>query len=149
MTEISYHLPDDLVARARADGRPAVALWGPGWGYLKTADFHDWRILAERAEVYVHNLTDGPLDAYLVLDVKVTGGRKRIQVDGKAVVVPKTDGKQRLRIRQVFAPGARAVVLVDDLYDFGRVLLRVASIGVQVAEEGEAGAAGTVVPSPP
>lgn len=58
VTEIFYNLPEDLVAQARREGRPTLVLYGEGWGFDKSQDFHDWRVLKKAAGLTVYNLAD-------------------------------------------------------------------------------------------
>ncbi|MEM9596167.1 MAG: hypothetical protein AAGD06_17990 [Acidobacteriota bacterium] len=134
VTEISYNLPEDLIARAEEQGRPAVALWGPGWRYEKTADFRDWRVLTDRAEIHLHNLTDSLLDATVLMDIWVPAGRKRVRVGDQSLHVDRSEDIQLLRVRQRLAPGENVLVLEDVLYPWGRVSMRVAAIRLETED---------------
>lgn len=136
VTEISYNTSEDLIARAQADGKAGIVLWGEGWGYTKTPNFKDWRLLTDRAEAVVHNLTSEPLDTRILLDVRTLGGKKKIHINGSAVLtVPPppedTEDTRLLRIRQVFPPGRSVIVLEDPLWTWGQVPLLIASMELE------------------
>lgn len=75
---------DDVLAKARDQGRTALALFGPGWGYTKLwqqvrGDFRDWRVLTDQAELHLYNLTDRPLSAQVLLRGSAVNGAKGIR----------------------------------------------------------------------
>ncbi|MEM6796374.1 MAG: hypothetical protein AAF725_20550, partial [Acidobacteriota bacterium] len=121
VTEISYNLPEDLIAAARREGRESIALWGEGWGYQKTADLEDWRVLGRRAVLEVHHLAAQPRSAVIELTVGASSARKRLSINGVRLEVPPAEESQRLRLRQELEPGRQEIVLEDDLFEYGGV----------------------------
>lgn len=130
-TEISYNRPEDLVVRAKAAGEPTVALWGGGWGYLKTTELDDWRLLRERADIVVHNLTDAAVEMELVLDIDLPLGLKSVRLHDDRRLVESANKLTELRFQRTLPPGEQTLTLVDDHYGFGRVPLRVGSIRLE------------------
>jgi len=87
VVEIFYNTEEDVIAKARADGRSVLALYGPGWQYTKTGDYRDWRTIPEKAEMRLWNLTDGPLTASPVLRAAAMGGPVRLRAKAPALQV--------------------------------------------------------------
>ena len=133
VTEISYNRPEDLLERAREEGRPFLGLWGDGWGYEKGPDLRDWRTLRAEAEVRVFNFTPDPQPAVLVLEVWAPA-RKRLMINGTLLEVPPSEGDQRLRLRQTLTPGESRILFEDHLYALGRAALYVTSMDVEQDE---------------
>jgi hypothetical protein len=80
--DIFYNTRDDIITRARNEGRKYLMFYGPGWSYTKlwqqTGDFRDWRIMAETAAVDVYNLAGNPVRIDLILRGVAANGSKRV-----------------------------------------------------------------------
>jgi hypothetical protein len=81
-----WNEPEDLVARAKRDGKAVVVTRLPGWGYAKPGwqqgDFRDWRIIQAQAAVEVYNLKDVPLSCVLTIRGAAPGGSKMLAANG-------------------------------------------------------------------
>ncbi|HMP74871.1 MAG TPA: hypothetical protein PKE12_01120 [Kiritimatiellia bacterium] len=88
LVNIYWNTADDLLARARAEGRDSLLLFGPDWGYAKpwqqTRSFTDYRVLQERATLRVFWLGDQPAQATLRLRAAAIGGNKIVNFAGIA-----------------------------------------------------------------
>ncbi|MEM8997326.1 MAG: hypothetical protein AAGF23_21260, partial [Acidobacteriota bacterium] len=131
VTEISYNRPGDLVARARSEGARALALFGDGWGYFKTTELEDWRLLRDRADVAVHNLTDEPLELDLVLEIDLPTGLKRVRLGRQIELVESANQSTEIRFRLALPPGEHVIPIVDDHFDLGRAALPVGRLRVE------------------
>ncbi|MCH9651293.1 MAG: hypothetical protein K0U98_23915 [Deltaproteobacteria bacterium] len=137
VTQVSYNREEDLVSRAQEAGKDFLLLWGEGWGYLKTADLRDWRVLEDRADFLVDNFTSQDRSALLVLEVVASGGRKGITVGGDKILIPATSKIQLLRVRLEFPPGRSVISFEDDLWPWGKIPLWVYSARLEAeATEG-------------
>jgi len=58
IVELFYNAREDLLAREKAAQHSHAAFFGGEWGYLKTDDHRDWRLLSEASQVDLYNLTD-------------------------------------------------------------------------------------------
>lgn len=133
VTTISYNLPEDLLARARAEGRPALALFGDGWGYFKTEDLSDWRVLEDRASIVLHNLRSEPTPLQVAVHALTATGAKEVRVSdsagdrvGEPLLTPA--GAFTWRFSLTAEPGATELELVDELYGVGRAPLLVSHL---------------------
>ncbi|MFA7368226.1 MAG: hypothetical protein WC334_01150 [Kiritimatiellales bacterium] len=79
---IYYNLPEDVAARARAEGHTAVVLFSKGWKTVSTRDYRIWRLLQNEASFEVWNLTDIPQKASLLFHGVAVGGAKQVAMDG-------------------------------------------------------------------
>ena len=85
---IYYNTAEDLITRVRQEGRESLVVFGAGWGYLKTNDLRDWRVLKGEAVVDVYNLTAEKMEATLLVSGVAVGGDKRIDAGtGKEFVL--------------------------------------------------------------
>ncbi len=85
---VLYNLPEDVVERARREGKSVVGFFGPGWKYVKTQDYRDWRVLGESASVDVYNLETNAVSCQLAV--------RGVAVNGTKNVVLSSGGKTRL-----------------------------------------------------
>ncbi|MEM9557104.1 MAG: hypothetical protein AAGC60_22795 [Acidobacteriota bacterium] len=148
ITRISYNRREDVLARARAEGRDLLALFGDGWSYRKLDDLSDWRALEERATLAVHNLSERPMRARLVVRIFTPGGRKQVQARSLAAgsrpddappvdavlidtVLAALDEPVDWTIELTLPPGESEVELVDPLFGFGRVPLLVWQVDIE------------------
>ena len=130
---ISYNLPEDVIERARTEGRQALALFGDGWGYFKREDYSDWRALEGRAEVVLHNLGERAAIEVAVHAFSATGVKElRVHVKGEdragdAILTP-IAGPFVWRFSLTVEPGVTELELIDELYDAGRAPLLVSRL---------------------
>lgn len=87
VVEIFYNTEEDVVVKAKSEGRSVLALYGPGWQYTKTGDYRDWRTILERAELRLWNLTEGPLPVRPVLRAAAMGGPVRLRAKANTLQV--------------------------------------------------------------
>ena len=129
VVEIFYNTVEDLVAKARADGRRLLLWYGPGWAYTKTRDFRDWRILEAVATLDLYNLTDAPLDAQLVLRGVAYNGTKRIMTSTGTVenFPPNREYEWKLSF-PALPPGRTTLRLADNLWNTAHVPLLVSDM---------------------
>lgn len=134
---VLYNLPEDVVARARQEGRPCVGFFGPGWKYTKTQDYRDWRVLGESAAIEAHNLTTNVLECELVIH--------GVSVNGDKHVVFSLGGKQRFENMKLgdvvcgplrLAPGYTRIEARDPYWATRQVPLLVERIVCRPVDEG-------------
>jgi hypothetical protein len=118
VADIFYNTRADVIAAARASGRPTLALCGPGWGYTKLwrqmpGDFRDWRVLGDRATVDLYNLTAAPTNVTLAVRAVAVGAATRVRASTGADQFFPAGQLQDWSIRGiVLQPGSNAVQLV-------------------------------------
>ena len=131
---IYYNLPEDVAARARAEGRDAVALFSKGWKTVQTRDYRLWRLLQNEAVVEVWNLTDVPQKASLVLNGVAAGGAKQVTLDGgDKKIFQNGQVTDWITAPVTLAPGKNRLSLRDPLQT-SIVPLLVSSIDIQVEQ---------------
>ncbi len=132
LVTIYWNTPDDLLARARAEGRRSLLLFGPDWDYAKpwqqTRRFTDYRVLRERATLRAFWFGDQPAQATLRLRAAAVGGNKIVHFGGVGArefpanqIVPVEIGPLTLRpgenaieLRDAGRPASPAVLFVED-----------------------------------
>ncbi|MBI3987669.1 MAG: hypothetical protein HY343_12150, partial [Lentisphaerae bacterium] len=142
-----YNLPEDILARARQEGRPVVMLFGPGWQYMKTRDFRDWRGLAASAVIELHNLTPAPIEVTVTLRGVAGNGAKQVRTD-------RGDQQDFHNMRLddwtlkpvLLAPGRTDIVLSDPLWGIAKVPLLVEFITIKPEEHKPANPGAPVPP---
>ena len=147
IVEIFYNTHEDLAAKARAQGRQNMVLFGPGWGYTKTQDFRDWRALEKEAALEVYNLTDQPMDVMVRLRAVAPNGSKRVQsatMDAHDFSVGRMEDWDMGPIS--LAPGPTVVVLRDPFWTDGGVPLLVDMVAISMAPQPAAAPAPAAAP---
>ena len=86
LVEVFYNTVEDLGDIRRRAGKFSLLLYGAGWGYTKLwrqirGDFRDWRVLEERAELEIYNLTDSELAGTLALQAVALQKPKRVVLE--------------------------------------------------------------------
>jgi hypothetical protein len=135
VVELFYDTPEDVVKKARDAGRSLLALYGPGWGYTKTQDYRDWRVLSGSAAVLLYNLTGAPLSAELSLRGVSLGGSKMIRASNGAQHVFPQEQPQDWKIgNALLPPGETILQLGDMLWPSAQNMLLVEDIAIRPAE---------------
>ncbi|MBN1270399.1 MAG: hypothetical protein JXB04_12480, partial [Kiritimatiellae bacterium] len=136
VVEFFYNTPEDILARARAEGRDVLVLYGPGWKYTKTNDYRDWRVLEDRAELEIHNLTDKTLAARIRLAAVAVGGTKRVDFGTEVVQTFEAHRLTPWEIGTIVLPPGKQVLRINDrLWSLARIPLLVGEVEIQVAGE--------------
>jgi hypothetical protein len=111
---IHYNTPDDLIAKARTEGLPALALYGPGWAYTKTQDYRDWRVLRDQAAVTIHALTPGTnTTVFLRVFGVAVQGDKTVRGPAGSVVFRENQPVRAELGPVVLEPGPNTITLSD------------------------------------
>ncbi len=134
--EIFYNTPEDVMAKARASGRPVIALYGGGWGYIKpnwqNGDFRDWRTLEGEAVVSLCNLTDHALPVRLKVRAAAVNGSKQVTAaNGTKNTFPMGQMAEWDVGAFNLQPGATAVRLADPYWPASQALLLVDGFQVE------------------
>lgn len=116
-----FNTREDLLARARRDGRRMIWFHGPEWGYTKLwqqmkNDFRDWRIMERRATLEVHNLTETPVSAILRMRgfVGARQGTKTVIVGRESSLTFRAGTLSEAASKPiVLPPGQSTLVLTD------------------------------------
>lgn len=134
VVDIFYNTTDDVVKKARDEGVRLLVLYGPGWGYTKTQDYRDWRVLRGMGEVSLYNLTDGPLGVRLALRGVSMGGSKMVKSTSGAEHVFPPGQMEEWVIGQAMLPAGRMdIQLVDPLWSSAQNALLVEDLAMQPA----------------
>ncbi|MEM8960900.1 MAG: hypothetical protein AAGD38_05440 [Acidobacteriota bacterium] len=170
ITRIHFNRREDLVDRARAEGRDALIYFDEDWSYFKPDPSSDWRVLRKNATLKLHNLTETTQDIQVALYGIVPEGRKRVQVlvheegrvdegtgdegtggeeavEGAPVTLIAQETLQSFeqpftwRFSVTVEPGSTRLELLDELYDFGLTPLFAARVTAESPAELEASAA--------
>jgi len=128
---IRYNLPEDVVGRARGEGREAVAIFSKGWKTVSTRDYRLWRLLNTEAFIEVWNLTDKPKEVSLVVRGVAAGGAKQIILEGgEKKIFQNGQMTDWVSGRMTLAPGRTLLTLRDPLQN-SRIPLLVSSVDVK------------------
>jgi len=88
LVNIYWNTEDDLLAKARAEGKSALLLYGPEWDYAKpwrqTQRFDDYRVFKQSATLRAFSLRDQPQRVKLRLRAAAIGASKVVNVAGLA-----------------------------------------------------------------
>lgn len=130
VTEIFYNTREDVMQRRAAAGVQTFAWYGPGWGYTKTQDYRDWRVLQKEAELQLINLTHTTLPLRVTVRAVAAGqGGKEVQTSsGVQGTFPGGQMRDWDWGRMELPPGITTVKLRDPA---GRVPLLVEGVGFQ------------------
>jgi hypothetical protein len=130
--EIFYNTVDDMLDKARAEGRNLAIFYSDGWRYAKTQDYRDWRVLEGAANVEAVNLTDQPLTVSVKIRAAAMGGTKSVRLAGRY-----TREFQNGRLEDwnlgptLLPPGRHNFTLDDQLWSMAHVPLLVDGLGIE------------------
>ena len=142
IVEIFYNTPEDVMAKAKVEGRQVIALYGPGWGYIKpgwqNGDFRDWRVLKGRATMDIYNLNTQPRTVTVRITGVAAGGTKHVRI-GTQILDCEADRLMEWNLAPItLQPGLNALVWQDARWDRGaQVPLLVDGFTVNVVDKSE------------
>ncbi|NCC53279.1 MAG: hypothetical protein EOM20_18985 [Spartobacteria bacterium] len=140
VVEIFYNTTEDLLKKARADQKPYLLLFGPGWSFMKpwqqTGQFTEYRVMEANAPFELYNLLDYPYQAMLVLQAVAINGTKRVQTqDGMTYDFP----SGQLVVKElgpfVLQPGKNLIRLHDNLWPAAQSPLLVSNAAIKPVRE--------------
>lgn len=137
-----YNTRADVLTKARAQGKSALVLFGPEWGYVKLwqqiRDFRDWRILQDKATLDVYNLTAQTNSVTLLLKGMAVNGSKRVNfgLHGQQDFQSMQYTEWRLE-HVLLKPGLNQLVLSDPLWSVTNVPLLLDQVEVRQEEKEE------------
>jgi hypothetical protein len=141
VVELFYNTQQDILARAQAEGKPVMVLYGPGWKYTKTNDYRDWRMLEDRAELLIFNLTDQTLGVKVKVFGVAAGGTKRVDFGTEVIQTFEANKPIQWEIGSIIVPPGRNLLRMQDrLWQLARIPLLVGDVGIEIV--------GTAVPEP-
>ena len=112
VVDVFYNTREDVMAARAKAGMSAFVYYGRGWGYTKTQDYRDWRVLNERAVLELINLTTEPLQAKLVVrGVSIGGPREVISSAGGQFSFPPNQLAEWVGAPLTLPPGVTPVEL--------------------------------------
>ena len=112
VVDFFYNTREDVMAARAKAGMSAFVYYGRGWGYTKTQDYRDWRVLNERAVLELINLTSEPLQAKLVVrGVSIGGPREVISSAGGQFSFPPNQLVEWVGAPLTLPPGVTPVEL--------------------------------------
>lgn len=139
--EIFYDLREDALARMRAAGERFGVFFNQTIPYEKTGpmgifrfqtqQFMDWRMLGERGEVEVYNLTDEPVEATLQITAVAPRGAKVVSSNGKRFQFPAGQMQQWDLGPGSLAPGRNVVTFEDPRWNQNASPLLISSVEVR------------------
>jgi hypothetical protein len=142
VVELFYNTEEDLIERAREEGRRVMMFYGPGWRYTKTKDHRDWRLLEQSGDIHVYNMTDADLPVIMTVRGSAVGGRKRILYgteEGRNFEF-EPNRMMELKIGPAMVPPGKSILrLQDDLWELGRIPLVVEELSVRPAGPSDQG----------
>jgi len=138
ISTIFYNTREDVVRHAREQGRTALVLYAPSWGYVKLwqqlKDFRDWRILEDKAVLDVYNLTPQTNTVTLLIRGMAANGAKRVRLGMLGQADFQNLQLAEWRIERVpLNPGLNLFLLTDALWSAAKIPLLVDR--VEVVEE--------------
>ena len=132
--EIFFNTPGDVISKARASGKKAIALYGPGWSYTKTQDYRDWRVLEGDAAIDLYNLTPSPLTVQVKIRALAVNGSKQVRASNGAMRTFAMNQFVDWPIGDiVLAPGLTQLQITDPLWSMGKTPLVVEGVDVAIS----------------
>ena len=130
VVEIFYNSKEEILRRAAAKGQSFVVLYGPHWGYTKTQDYRDWRVLEQEGSIEIHNLTGRTTDVALTIRAVAVNGAKHVVASTGQQRADFMGGQLKEWVLQpvTLAPGVNTVVLRDPMWGMSQIPLLVDSI---------------------
>jgi hypothetical protein len=141
VAEIFYDLREDQLDRIRRQGRATAVFFGPGLPYEKsgpmgifrfqTPQFMDWRVLEQRGQLEVYNLTDTAKEVTLRIAALSPRGPKLVSAGEGRKYQFSGNQIQRWGLGPlVLQPGLNVVTLHDPLWDRAMNPLLIAQVDV-------------------
>jgi len=133
-----YNTREDIIQKLAKAGVGQYALFGKGWGYTKTQDYRDWRILDSAGTIDLLNLTASPVVVNVAIrgvavnsakEVQITPDIKHTFASGK--IDEWVAGPMELK------PGVNVLRVSDPLYDLARTPLLVDQIQLRPAAQAQ------------
>ncbi|MDD5677771.1 MAG: glycosyltransferase family 39 protein [Kiritimatiellae bacterium] len=134
---IFYNTREDVIRHAREQGRAALVLYEPTWGYVKLwqqlKDFRDWRILEKQAVLDVYNLTASTNRVTFKIRGMALNGSKRVFIDGGG---GQYHDFRHLQLEEwavkdvALMPGLNKIVFSDSLWSVSKIPLLVDQVAV-------------------
>ncbi|HMP95906.1 MAG TPA: hypothetical protein PKA51_03235 [Kiritimatiellia bacterium] len=145
VVEVFYNTREDILERHRAEGRAVTLFFGSGFFYEKsgpvgflrfqTQQFMDWRVLEQRGQLEVYNLTDEPREVALRIAALSPRGPKLVSAGGGVKHQFSGPQIQRWNLGPVtLAPGLTLLTLEDPLWDRAMNPLLIAQVDVVTAD---------------
>jgi len=139
VVHVYYDLPEDRIARARAEGKASLVITGPEWNYMKpwqqTGQFQDYRVLADTASLDLYNLTGKSAPFELALVGVAIQGAKDVKVGSNQIIRFPPDRMVKQRVPLTLEPGSNSVVLADAQGAASRSRLLVARFSLEPVAE--------------
>ncbi len=125
VTEIYYNTRDNYIEACRNKGLSFAIWYGPGWGYVKTQDYRDWRTLSFSAELEAHNLTENSREnVFINIRAVSLKGAKKIRVHHNIAEFAQDRFEEHQIGPLTLLPGQTRLVLRDDQWSgMGSTLL--------------------------
>ena len=141
IVEFFYDRKADILEKWGRSGQRLGVLYGPGWGYIKSQDYRDWRVFQGRATLFLQNISDQPSKAVIEIEAIAYGGSKNVKL-GPQLGYTFTSGQlDTWRAGPILLPpGETAAELRDDLWDVSHIPLLVSNIRIVRVGESSTGA---------
>ncbi|MCX7591310.1 MAG: hypothetical protein N2255_06745 [Kiritimatiellae bacterium] len=79
--ELFFNRVENVLSSAKKRGERVLFMYGAHWGYTKTRDFRDWRVMGTKATLDLYNLTDEPVEVFLRISGVAVGGAKKVRMN--------------------------------------------------------------------
>lgn len=136
VVDFFYNTIEDLQAKARAYNEPGFVLFASDWGYTKTQDYRDWRILKEQAVLDLYNVQSTDIFAVVNLTGVAVNGVKRVRISPQLQHTFNNQQFDQWTIGPVkLPPGKTSLVLSDTLGDSAKAALLVDRVRLQAVDD--------------
>jgi len=127
---VYYNEPEDLVDRARREGKQAIAIFGRNWTYTKLRDMSDWRVMRGRAVVHLYNVDEQAIEVHLKIVGVAPQQPKAVLLGGRTAAFPANRPVETAVGPLALQPGKNTFFLSDPSWSRTQVPLMVKRLGI-------------------
>jgi hypothetical protein len=128
---IWYNTEADILERAKAENEQLVPLFSSGWNILSTRDGRQWRVMQDRGDIAVWNLTPSPITATMIVTGVAAGGKKQVRAADQQLVQFPQDQIITWRLPQSTYPPGKSIVSLKGSPESARIPLLVFEVGTE------------------
>jgi hypothetical protein len=132
IVELFYNTREDVLVRAQESKQDFVSFYGSGWGYTKTQDHRDWRVLEGQAVLDLYNLAQTTNQVNVFVTGIAVGAAKAIRVSTDQSYTLPANQIVKIQIGPLaLPPGPAALEFSDSHWQKARVPFLVERVSIE------------------